>query len=94
VSDRFVLFEFDSLGLEVSRFSTHGAHVSTVWTRLLLAEGVGLLFEERLECPFRDALCGGLGDLFHECEVDIETGAVFAEGTTRDDFSPLGGELA
>jgi len=53
-----------------------------------------LLLQEQLEGSFGESLGGGGGDLLEGAEVDIESGAVVAEGPSGDDFAPLGGEVA
>jgi hypothetical protein len=60
---------------------------------LLFAENGGLLFEKCLECPFGHPLSRGGGNLFHGSEVHIKTRTGISEGSTGNDFSPLGGEL-
>jgi hypothetical protein len=59
----------------------------------LLAEGLGLLFQERGQGSFGQPVGGGLGDLFHGVEVGVESGSVVAEGASCDDFAPVLGEV-
>lgn len=61
---------------------------------MLVAQGGGLAVEEGLEGAFGEAGGGGVGDLLHHVEVDVESGSVIAERAAGDDFPPLGGELA
>jgi len=59
----------------------------------LVAEGLCLLFEEGLQGAFSQSGGGGVGDLFHRGEIDIESGAGVPEGAPGNDFAPLGGEV-
>jgi hypothetical protein len=61
---------------------------------LLLAQGGSLLFEEGLQGSLGETGGSGEGDLLHGREIDVESGAVIAEGASGDDFAPLGGEAA
>jgi hypothetical protein len=58
----------------------------------LLAQRLGLLFEEGLQGPRGESGGSGVGDLLHRAEIDVEPGSVVAEGAPGDDFAPLGGE--
>jgi hypothetical protein len=78
---------------EGSGFASDGTEAATVGTGLLLAEMLGLSFEEVLESSLVEAGDGGLGDLFHEIQIGLESGAVVPEGTPGDDFAPPSGEL-
>jgi hypothetical protein len=60
---------------------------------LLLPQGVGLLFEEGLQGALVEPGGGGLSDLLHGVEIDVESGAVVAEGAAGDDFAPLGRQI-
>jgi hypothetical protein len=60
----------------------------------LLAERLGLLLEKGLQGALGEAGSGGVGDLFHGAEIDIESGSLLTEGVSGDDFAPLGGESA
>jgi hypothetical protein len=60
----------------------------------VLAQRLGLLFEESLQGAFGEAGGGGLGDLLHGIEIDVEPGPAVAEGPAGNDFAPLGGEVA
>jgi hypothetical protein len=59
----------------------------------LLAKGLGLLFQERGQGAFGQAISGGLGDLFHGVEIGVESGSLVTEGATCDDFAPALGEV-
>jgi hypothetical protein len=54
---------------------------------------LGLLFQEDLQGALVEAGGGGLGDLLHGVEVDVQPRAVVAEGAAGDDFAPLGGQI-
>lgn len=62
-------------------------------TGQLLAEGLGLLFQECGQGSFGQSVGGGLGDLFHDVEIGVESGSVVAEGASCDDFAPAFGEV-
>jgi hypothetical protein len=59
----------------------------------LLAEGLGLLLEEGLQGSLGESGGGGGGDLLHGAEIDVESGALVAEGAAGDDLAPAGGEV-
>jgi hypothetical protein len=59
----------------------------------LLPQGVGLLFEEGLQGALVEPGGGGLRDLLHGVEIDVESGAGVAEGAAGDDFAPLGRQI-
>ncbi len=45
-----------------------------------------------MEGALGQPVCGGVGDLLEGAEVDLESGAVVAEGPSGHDFGPLGGQ--
>jgi len=51
------------------------------------------LLQEGLQGALVEAGGGSLGDLLHGVEVDVQSGAVVAEGATGDDFAPLGCQI-
>jgi len=53
---------------------------------------LGLLFQTRLEGPFRDSFGSRLGHLFHRIEIDIATRPRVTKGAASKDFSPLPSE--
>jgi hypothetical protein len=53
-----------------------------------------LLFEAGLQGSFGEAFGGGLSDLLHGVQIDVEPGALVAKDAAGDDFAPLGGEGA
>jgi hypothetical protein len=94
VSKRFALLQLNALHLERAWLSAKRAKPSAVGTGLLLAQGVGLLFEESLQGTLGEASGGGEGDLLQSRQIDIESGALVAEGASGDNFAPLGSEAA
>jgi hypothetical protein len=60
---------------------------------LLLAQSAGLLVQEGLQAAGVEPGGGGLGDLLHGVEVDIESGTLGAEGAAGDDVAPRSGEV-
>jgi hypothetical protein len=60
----------------------------------LLAQGVGLLFEQGLQGALGESGGGGEGDLLHGIQVEVESGSVVAAGASGNDFAPLSGEAA
>jgi hypothetical protein len=94
VADGFALLDRSAPDGEGSGFASDGTEAVAVGTGLLLAKMLGLSFEEVLESSLVEAGDGGLGDLFHEIQVGLKSGAVVPEGTPGDDFAPAGGEFA
>jgi hypothetical protein len=78
---------------ERSGVGVRGAQLAARGTGLLVGEFVGLLFEEQLERPFGQSVCGGGGDLLEGAEVHVESGSVVPEGPPGDDLGPLPGEV-
>jgi hypothetical protein len=60
----------------------------------LPAQCQGLLFEAGFEGPLGQPGGGRVRDLLHGPEIDVEPGALVAEGVAGDDFAPSGGEVA
>ena len=48
----------------------------------MLAQGLGLLFEEGLEGSLGKPGGRSVGDLLHSTEIDVESGSVVAEGAS------------
>ena len=71
----------------------HRAELAAVGAGVFSRQGVGLLFEEGGEGPLRQPAGGGVGDLLQGEQVDVQAGALVAEGTAGHDFAPLGGEV-
>jgi hypothetical protein len=55
---------------------------------LLVAEGLGLLLQEDGEGAFGQSACGFLSQLLQAGEVDVQGGALWAEGPPGHDFAP------
>ena len=79
--------------LQGSGFPAQRAESPAVGARLLFAEGQGLLLQEGLEGVFGEASSGGGSELLHGGEIDVESGALVAEGPSGDNCAPLGGEI-
>ena len=94
MADRLALLELAALDLEGAALAAEGTGSPALGTGLLLAQGVGLLFEEGLQSALGEPGGGGAGDWLHGSEIDVEPGAVVAEGAAGNDFAPLGGEAA
>jgi hypothetical protein len=58
---------------------------------LLVAEALGLLLQQAGEGALGQPLGGGLGQLLHGGQIDVEAGPLVAEGLVGDDFAPAGG---
>jgi hypothetical protein len=86
------LLEWYALDLERTFLPSEDAKASAVGTGPLLAQRLGLLFEEGLEGSFRKSGGRGVSDLLHGAEIDIESGSFVAESASGDDFAPLSGE--
>jgi hypothetical protein len=61
---------------------------------LVVGERLGLLVQSGGEGSRGQPQGSSEGNLFHGVEVDIETGAVVAKGTTGNNFAPSGSEFA
>lgn len=77
---------------EGSGFGVDRTDRTALGTGLGGAQGLRLLVEEGGECPVGQPVRGGLGQLLHEIEVDVQAGARGAEGAAGNDFAPIGGE--
>jgi hypothetical protein len=66
---------------------------SAVGTGRLLAQGMGLLFEEGLQGSLGETGGRGEGDLLHGGEIDVESRPLVPVGASGDNFAPLGGEV-
>ena len=58
-----------------------------------VAEALGLLGGGLLEGARGQAAGGGDRDLFHGVQIDVEAGAVVAEGVADDNLAPLVGQV-
>jgi hypothetical protein len=94
VAHRLVVGDLlSAVEVEGTVFASHDAGLATARTRLLLAEGVGLLFQEGSQSALGESGSGCRGELFQGGEVGVERGAGVAEGPTGKDFAPLSGEI-
>jgi hypothetical protein len=95
MADRLLLGErLTALEVEDARLAADGAGAAAAGAGPGLAEGAGLLLEQRLEGALDQAAGGLLGDLLQGGEVDPQAGALRAEGPPGDDFAPAGRQLA
>jgi hypothetical protein len=94
VAERLSLPQLCALDLERALLAAEGTRPPAFGTGLVLAQRLGLLFEERLQGALGQAGGGGLGNLLHGREIDVESGSVVPEGASGDDFAPLRGEVA
>jgi len=70
-----------------------GTEPAAVGTGLWRGESLSLLVEEQLASSFGKPLGGRGGDLLPRSEIDVETGALVAEGSFGDNCGPRGREL-
>ena len=68
-----------------------GAEGAAVRAGVLVAQGLSLLFQQGVQRAFGQACGGGPRDLLHGVEIDVEAGALVAEGAAGNDFAPAGG---
>ena len=72
--------------------SPDGAGPAAVGAGLLRAESLGLLLQGSGERAFGEPGGGRGGELLQGGEIEVEPGAVVAEGPSGDNFAPAGGE--
>jgi hypothetical protein len=94
VAERLALAQLGALDVERAFVTADGTRPPTPGTGLVLAQRLGLLFQERLQGAFGETGGGGLGDLLHGIEIDVESGSLVAEGTAGNNSAPLRGEVA
>ena len=94
MSDRLVLGNGAAGPLPGARLVRNGAARTTVGAMRDGSEALGLSFEQIGEGSFGESGGGGIGDLFHGVEIDVESGSVVAEGSSANNFAPIGDELA
>ena len=73
--------------------AAYGTKSAAVGTGKLLAQRLGLLFQECGQGSFGQSVGGGLSNLFHGVEIGVESGSVVAEGASCDDFAPAFGQV-
>ena len=88
MSDRFVGSDAASRPVQGTWLAGDGTKGAALGAGQLLAEGLGLFFQERGQGSFGQSVGSGLGDLFHSVEVGVESGSVIAEGASCDNFAP------
>ena len=94
VADRLAVGDLLSAGeVEGAVLAPHPAGPATGGARLLLAEGLRLLFQEGGERALGEAGSGSGGELFQSGESSVGAGASLAKGPSGDNFAPLGGQL-
>jgi hypothetical protein len=82
-----------ALHLEGAFVTAEDTRPSAIRTGLLLAQGLGLLFEEGLQGSLGETGGRSEGDLLHGREIDIESRPLVPVGATGHDFAPLCGEV-
>jgi hypothetical protein len=93
VADRLALGQGAAGQGQGAGFAADGADGAAVRTGLSVAQGVGLLFQQGVESAFGQACGGGRSDLLHGVEINVEPGALVAEGAAGNDFAPAGGQV-
>ena len=93
MSDRFVGGDGAAGPVQGAWLAGHGTESAALGAGKLLAERLGLLFQECGQGSFGQSVGGGLGKLFHGVEIGVESGSVVAEGASGDDFAPVLGEV-
>jgi hypothetical protein len=91
VAGRFVVPQSCAHDRQGAASAADGTGSAAGGAGLLVAEGLGLLFEEDFRGAFTQAVGGGLGALLRGVEVKFERGVVRA-GAAGDDVAPPGGE--
>jgi hypothetical protein len=94
MSERLVGGERDGGCGEGSGLASQGAGGAAFGTGLLVAQRVGLLLQEKSENAFGQPGGGGVGELLHGVAIDVESGSLFAESTSCDNFGPASGQGA
>src|SRR5215468_8228696 len=84
VANRFARLQSGVLHLEGPWFAMDGTEPTAGGAGLLLAQGVGLLFQEGLQGALRQTSSGGAGDLLHGIQIDVQPRAAVAEGASGD----------
>jgi hypothetical protein len=94
VTNRFVLLYGCALDVEGAWLDLERAESAAVGTGLLRAHRLRLLLQGSREGALGESGGSGLGDLFHDGQIDVESWALVAEGAPGDDFAPLDGQCA
>lgn len=93
MADGVAVAEVPAADLDGPLFVADGAKLATGRAGLGVAEALGLLGGGLLEGAGGQAAGGGDRDLFHGVQVDVEAGAVVAEGVADDNLAPLVGQV-
>ncbi len=94
MSDGFVLGDGAAGPLPGAWLVRKGTTGAAVGTKSGASQTLGLPFEQVGEGSFGESGGGGLGDWFHGVEIDVESGSVVAEGSSANNFAPMGGKVA
>jgi len=95
VAKRLVVLDLlTAVDVQRPRLALQDTRPAAVRTRLLLPEGIGLLFQEGGEGAFGESGRGGGCHLLQGGEIKVESGPLVAEGPAGDNFAPLGGQRA
>ena len=87
------MWQLGALHVERTFLTTEDTRPSAIGARLLLAQGLGLLFEEGLQGSLGEPGGGGEGELLHGSEIDVESRPLVTVGASGHDFAPLCGEV-
>jgi hypothetical protein len=87
------LVQLAALHVEGAFVTAQDASPSAVGTGLVLAQGLGLLFEQGLQGSLGETGGRGESDLLHGREIDVESRPLVPVDASGDDFAPLGGKL-
>jgi hypothetical protein len=93
VTDRVAVAEVAAADLDGPLFVADGAKLATGRAGLRVAEALGLLGGSLLEGTGGQAAGGSDGDRCHGVQIDVEAGAVVAEGVADDNLAPLAGQV-
>jgi hypothetical protein len=93
VTDGVAVAEVAAADLHGALLVAEGAEQAAVGAGLSIAQPLGLLGGGLLQGAGGQAAGGGDGDLLHDIEVDVQAGAVVAEGVANDDLAPVVGQV-
>jgi hypothetical protein len=94
VSHRFGLLDGRPVGDEGAGGGFEPAEFATIRAGMFGGQFLGLLLEQQLQGALGHSLGGGVSQLFHGPEIDLQTGASVAESPLGDNFSPPRCQLA
>ena len=87
------MLQLGALHMERAFLTAEDTRPSAVGTGLLLAQGMGLLFEEGLQGSLRETDGRGESDLLHGSEIDVESRPLVTVSAAGHDFAPLCSEF-